>query len=1010
MGVVLIIGACLSLAIILLDSLPDAVKRIGLLAVLVQPPLGMAIALWRVPPASRARADVRVLGYDVPWERVQTCSEPADVKGRKGIWIGGGERWPSDSEPDTIILPGFRSHLIEICREEELVKARVVSPGTQFASSQAWQFGTNPRPYFSLVASDGLYFQMVTLNGGATATTIPLERSDCLSVPGGPSIKASDAIEYVVQQANDEAKAQATKARTWLLSQIERRPAPERNYVFCLDLARGLKRCDPGTTDLREMMFLWRSAGVRPIAAGEKWQAVLPAGASRTCSSGGPAIPEEVPVNVERFGNKTAFTERFIEKLPAVRIRMVARRTRGGAADVTVPLENDRFSPAAFRLGAEHILHFARQDDRLLIFAPEQSVQIRYDDLFGPAPYLASPEGEFTLVFGDHPGDDLLVADLAAATDGLQPKLAFGNLPVRVRIPDLYSTRFSATLPGMRPEWHSIGAIVSVSSAPAVTDHPQPSVLISVNRITAPAGLWLVSLISALLVLAAWIWSAAAEPWHYARWTTIGLLSLVLNMRMLLAAREVMATPRGAAYGDFLLAACFLLVGPLVLAIPWGTLRRTGVQWSGARPRPRRLALFILLEAGLCAAGLAAAVGSIDMPTVFGLTASVLGGLGKTALATGLGVFAGSVAYGWTARRARTSATGGGAAFAGPQPGQFGKGVRIAIAAGALYLGARLVLMFLGYQESLPLGLKLDVLFLPIAAGIFSAVTGSASTRSYPTITSVLIVYALAFIATGFAVNDLGLWWVGGMAVVLALPFVARRQVQAMAVAAIVLGIFFFGPKLIPSEAVHLLRYLPAGSNLEVNGSKVTVPDPLQANRQRDHYRMLDAIAPENLDDIPSQVAREVTIEHERLRYQALGGAWREGFRERTNRAGPWFGAGPMQARPIFGEPTFQQAAKSDYVYLLYLRAEYGTFGVLGLALAYAALFVAAAHEGSPASKRPLGLWALALGVGCGLFMLGGTHGLFPFSGKWSLFLAIASPSDVSLGMALLILSGREIP
>jgi hypothetical protein len=44
--------------------------------------------------------DIHDAGYDVPWESLNPCALPADPVGRNGIWIGSGQRWPNDREPD----------------------------------------------------------------------------------------------------------------------------------------------------------------------------------------------------------------------------------------------------------------------------------------------------------------------------------------------------------------------------------------------------------------------------------------------------------------------------------------------------------------------------------------------------------------------------------------------------------------------------------------------------------------------------------------------------------------------------------------------------------------------------------------------------------------------------------------------------------------------------------------------------------------------------------------------
>ena len=82
-------------------------------------------------------------------------------------------------------------------------------------------------------------------------------------------------------------------------------------------------------------------------------------------------------------------------------------------------------------------------------------------------------------------------------------------------------------------------------------------------------------------------------------------------------------------------------------------------------------------------------------------------------------------------------------------------------------------------------------------------------------------------------------------------------------------------------------------------------------------------------------------MERERVRYQSLEGAWRESFRSdpSVRSRSTFSGAGFLRSRPVVGDPTFVRAARSDYVFPTYLRAEFGTAGALSVLIVYAALF-----------------------------------------------------------------------
>jgi hypothetical protein len=333
----------------------------------------------------------------------------------------------------------------------------------------------------------------------------------------------------------------------------------------------------------------------------------------------------------------------------------------------------------------------------------------------------------------------------------------------------------------------------------------------------------------------------------------------------------------------------------------------------------------------------------------------------------------------------------------------------VALACGGLLLIVRGGAMLVGVQEQL-FSVRLDVLFLPAVAAGFALLSRDQGRHELQRLGALILYFALALFGVGYAVNDLGLLWVGAMAIVLAVPFVSARPLTA----ALLAILLFFGAFLSPKFASRpFLWALGAfGGTTLINESRpdeLAFRDELQVQRDRDHYRMLDTVQSELVEEIPSQLAREVVLDRERVRYQATSGAWRAGFRETATPGNDMTGAGYLRAKPIIGQGTFRDAARSDYVYPLYVRSEFGWAGLLALAALYMTMFVASLFGNGPA-RRPsrLAVWSLALAAGTALFMIGGTSALFPFSGKWPLFLAFASESDLALGLALLLLGTTE--
>jgi hypothetical protein len=1018
MAISVALGAVLAFVLIF-GTLSDPLRRWLVVALLALPPIGLMWEFSMKPSIGRSRIDIQFLGFEVPVSLLKPCGAPAAPLGSGGVWIGGGERWPDDKDVDLIALPGYRGHLIELCQgdQQREIKARLVSPGTRFTATQGWFPGLEPARYFSLTPAEGLFSEEVamTTEGGPDSTR-HLAPDTCISLAGGQSFSSADVISFVLREWAHDRDLRNVRFRTRLRDVFERRPTPDRNYVFCLDLARGLQRCNATTSDLTSAIFVWRSKGYRAVSFNERWDALLPESATWTSCSTRKLIslPGIAAVTPKAVTDDTAFSSALIETLPSINFEMIAHRTRGGIADVAVPLDNDRFSPAAFRRSTAHTLRFALRNDRLIIFAPEHSVQIRYDDLFGPAPLRSIPDGQFALTFGDQTTDDVLVANLAATADGLRPKHSHKRVTAQVRIPDVKAPQFSLSFPGLQPTQHRMGSVLSIPATPGADASGQPSALVVLRRISPPAGLLIVPITASLLATLGLFLTASRDRWFTARWPIIGLLLHVLTWRLLLTARTVTDSPTAQdSYVDFVVSACFLLIAPMMLFVPPLIASVRSAQKTLSRRAMRDLATLVLISV-LSVIALVIAIARLDYATSKTIGASVAFKILSTGVTLWVSVSMALVTYAWIRKRVDrlAQANVNPAQMVRRRSGIYGylPWISTALLAGVVIVLFRLLLLFLGFQES-AFGLKLDVITLPIAAAVLTAMTHHVRriTR-VPLITMIVLFYFLAFIVTGFLLNDLGLWWVGGMAAVLAMPFTGSRSIWSTMAALFIFLLLFISPKLVPSEAVSILKYFGGSTDLVTNGGVVTVPDSLQVNRQRDHYRLLDAIDPESLQDIPTQLAREVMIERERLRYQALEGAWREGLRRPSSSSGPLMGAGALQARSIVGETSFVGAAKSDYVYQMYVRSEYGTLGVLALLLLYIALFLAGARNGLPGSSRPFGLWSVGLAVGSGLFMLGGTHAIFPFSGKWPLFLAVGSLSDFCLGLALLLLTCVEVP
>jgi hypothetical protein len=336
--------------------------------------------------------------------------------------------------------------------------------------------------------------------------------------------------------------------------------------------------------------------------------------------------------------------------------------------------------------------------------------------------------------------------------------------------------------------------------------------------------------------------------------------------------------------------------------------------------------------------------------------------------------------------------------------------LNVALLAGMTIVLLRLLAMALGMREQL-LGfpMRLDVFFLPLVAAGYALLSRDAKGHELDRTLSVLLFAIAALLVVGLFVSDLGLVWIGGMAMILALPFVSTRPIAAFVVAILMLGIGFLSPKLTRGPFLWALKRSHGTTTIGHAPNDRKFRDELQVQRDRDHYRMLDTVQQELVEEIPAQLAREVVLDRERVRYQATSGAWRAGFREGQTTGNDFWGAGYLRSKPIIGQSTFRDAAKSDYVLPLYVRSEFGWCGLIALAILYIVLFLTSVlPRDAGAQAAPIAIWSLAIAAGTALFMIGGTSALFPFSGKWPLFLAFASKSDFALGMVLVLLGAVE--
>lgn len=1006
-------------------NLPPSVRQGLLMILVVLPPLGVAFSLLEGSEDRRARISVSFLGYSIPWASMRPCSLSPDPLATTGIWIGGGGMLEGALTPDTVALPGYRSHLVELCTVESpkalSLQVRVASEGMEFESSLS---------KLSLNSSDGVHTQRVVLRSLIDEEQAHYSSDLCLTRPDGTTISKANLIASVQSAWEADRRNAPATWRRKIKNAFRRLPLDEGREVFCMNLA-GKRPCQkPSLTDPRlaidprQATFVWlQKSG--PMQDAE-WQVLPEIGAEWSqCPNSPKKAKHPIQITPAEFSATTQFDDSTRSRLSGFSLQMVSRRTLGGVADQAVPIPVDSMSPSGFRLGPPREFRLAVSGDRLLILFDEPAAQIRYDDLFGKGG-LGAPEGEFTLSFGAPEGGDLLAADLSAAADGYTPKPLVAKWRASIRISSRSSQAYTITAPGSSPESRVFGEITSVPTPFSAKAETTVVPLVLLRRMGTPTGILLVPALASLVLLIGILLLmktsfASGVPWDLA---VLGVI--LLDFRFLLSTRMWMdASSSTSDTLRWLLTGCYpILLAPLIFCLgsilsSW--ISRRNPSAAGISPLAGRRSLFrgdfskLLIWFGF------AVVGSLIW--LLSGTALSISDLMHNAALT-LQDFAGQVAVIIIAILIAVS----GFELTRVLPGQklsqvsginrppfLRRGRRllsdlrlitVCVACGLLMVLSRLLLLSFGWQESLPLGVKLDVLYLPLTAGMIAGLCSATSySREWTRLIGVSSIIFAVFGITGYFLSDLGLLWIGGMSFLLLLPFEFRRLRSFVATGLSILLFFvlFLSPKILPDSFLFFLQLESPSILSEAN---IIYPDPLQVRRDRDHYRMMDAVAPDEVRLIPSQLAREVTIERFRLRYQALKGAWREGLRSGEAYGSSWAGAGLLQARPVVGEKAFREAARSDYVYQIYVRAEYGTAGLLALLFIYFALLLVLLieHLTNPSACSSLAIWALGIAVGSALFMLGGTHGIFPFSGKWTFFMAVGSRSDFCLSTALLIL------
>jgi hypothetical protein len=945
------------------------------------------------------------------------CTRPAPraMRPAVGFWIGGGGS-RDDPSPDALVVPGYRRQMIELCRDGaashfELL-ARVVDPGLDVgagASAGAAQrvpaLSTLNRPHTQRVVLEPLEPARLRAERWPVQGPIP---------SGVHSMRATDAEQWArTAWRNDRARALA-QLSWWRRARGLFHSGPVGDSVLCFDPAQADGRCRASLAGSPDAVFLWRR--------GLKRFGPLDGLASRP-ASGATEVAFAPPV----IAPETALAPSFIETLPGFSARMIIGRIRGRGADRYLVPASSAF-PEPFALGQELRVRVANSRQGLLLLAEEQSVQLRADDLFGGGSGL--PEGQFDLCFGTVEGDALLAIDLASRADRHREKPPFAGPCWTVQVSTAGDRVTVRSAQAAVATWRT-GEVVGLK-APAGR-LPGLEALVTVRQVEAPAGLLAVPFAAAVL-LSLGLVRAARQGDLGSEWDLAGVVACLLVFRLAITARYLADEASSWSHMQAWLGAGahVLLVPALVAALaaptpPVAGRRRVWTWITAMRPQlvigaiaasftwllvgtvvtsqelPRHIAA-LLFERRDLVAPLVAILSALLAVVVFAWLRRVMRGR-REVRASGfpppIRPLGGRHRVVPSTRRDRLRDLL--RALWSRLRGPGGVHIAISVFVGALFFGFRALLSLFGYGESLG-DLKIDVVHLPIAAACFAAL-GAYAPGFWSGLWGFATFLGLAFVLPGLFLSDAGLAWVGLMGFVLAFPFCAAARGyprRAMAWCLLVGSIAFFLPQWRP--VLKLVEAL-SETRLEESGPPLVVPDPLLVNLSRDKYRLIDSLAPEFLDEIPSELAREVIEERQRVRYLALNGAWREGLRRNAAFDSVLHGAGMLQASPVVGDRTFRTAARWDYVFPVYVRSEFGTVGVLGVLVAYTALLVWGAVAAGRRDDSGLALFSLALLAGCGLFMIGGTHRIFPFSGKWTPFMAIGSPSELALSLSCVLLA-----
>ena len=999
-------------------------RRILLALALLAPPVGLLISGMTGEGRSRDRIDVQFVGMRVPVARLLPCGQSTPLS-EGGVWIGGGARRTDDLTPDVLAVPGYRPRLIELCRDQpaagaavsSIIVMRAVEEGKSIIAQQ-------------LIEADGADTQRVVLTGPGQDSA---PKAECLR-RNNNQITRIDAITDDLWAARKRELASRTErgVRGWLRDHSPFGGLGEPS-VYCADLTTATPaRCRDPLTSGAPTAMLWAD---RRITGMKTWSIVPPRDAQWCACDGSSSRSAVQAIRMDPAALDARETWGAWRRAAApVTFRMINRRTVASVADQSVVVPADSVAPPAFWLGREYVLRIGTSGSDLILMFEEPSVQLRLDDLFGGATRHVLPDGVFDVTFGAPKGDELLVADLAAPADRLLPKPAFADLHARVSITEK-GDDLTVAAGGHAPQKLSFGDIFTVPVRNA--DAPKPMLVI--RRVSAPQTTYAIPLLAALLLVIGLYAESNIRGDVERYWLVIPAMSALLQYRFALATRDLVnGWSTDAAVRVWIQDGAWLLAGPaLLVAVVW-LLRRVGRPRASAQPpTPSRLpakataptpviapakrrwattsapapatrnprfarvrAMFRRISGNVPAPLLwiapltaCALVWTIVGPRINAERVDTLSSLFKTSLAIVVATWAA-----WWIYRASKSERAAGLHTLGR-----------AFLFAAMYIVARFFSYAAGSQEQV-FGMRVDVLSLPAAAALLAAFThyGGFSRQRWRA-GALMILTISCFGVVALFHNDFGLLWLGAMAVALALPATFSGSRWAWGMAAVVFFIAFVAPGLAPEPFRNAWRALRQNQQTVTSGATtVEFEDKLQVARERDYYRLLDANHPELVEAIPSQLAREVVIERERVRYQSMDGALRHAFRGEQVKASPWLGAGFLHGRSTSGDPTFVRAARSDYVYPTYVRAEFGTLGLFAIIALYVALFAAATASLDGSTPSALALWSAAIGVGTAFFMIGGSARLFPFSGKWPLFLSFASSSDIALGLVLCALSCLE--